>query len=291
MKENNVLPIHSGEGMDIQKNPKPRGRGCLTILVLIVIFLLFFTPQRTTVLLIGLDRPPEEDSFLSRSDTMILATMPPYLPQMSLLSIPRDLWVNIPLYGESRINAAHYFGELYNPGTGMESIAGTIEANFGIDVPYVIRLKFDGFERIVDAMGGVTIYLPEAMSGLEAGRNHLDAKQALAFVRDRKGSDDFWRQKRGQMFLSAAMQNMLNPVKWVRIPAIIVAVLQSVDSNVPLWVWPRLIYGAAFSAVKGFDFNTISWNYVTSWVTEDGAHVLIPNWELINPFVQSIFSK
>lgn len=290
MKDNNIRQVHSGEGMDDLPEKKSRFTGLKIILVLLVIFLLFFTPQRTTVLLIGLDRPPEGYEFLSRSDTMILATMPPYLPQMSMLSIPRDLWVNIPLYGESRINAAHYFAELYNPGTGMQSASGVIEANFGIKVPYVIRLKFDGFEKIVDAMGGVTINLPEAMSGLEVGRNHLDGQQALAFVRDRKGSDDFWRQRRGQMFLSAAMQNMLNPVKWVRIPAIITAVLQSFDSNVPIWVWPRLIYGAAFSAVKGFSFNTLDWDWVTSWVTEDGAHVLLPKWDLINPFVQSIFT-
>jgi LCP family protein required for cell wall assembly len=268
-----------------------RHTGWKVILILLVVFFLFFTPQRLTVLMIGIDRPPQEDSVLSRSDTMILATLPPYLPQMSLLSIPRDLWVYIPNYGENRINAAHYFAELYEPGTGMQAAAGVVEANFGIKVPYVIRLKFDGFQKIVDAMGGVTIDLPEPMSGMEAGKHHLDGVAALAFVRDRAGSDDFWRQKRGQMFLSAAVKGMLNPVKWVRIPAIITAVLQSVDSTVPVWIWPRLVYGALFSAVMGINTNTISWNWVTSWVTDEGAHVLIPNWELINPFVQSIFNK
>lgn len=291
MTMNYSQKIQSGSGMDEPVKKSSRHNGLKVILVLLVIFLVFFTPQRLTVLLIGIDRPPEEGSVLSRTDTMILATLPPYLPQMSLLSIPRDLWVNIPMYGESRINAAHYFAELYNPGTGMQAAAGVIEANFGIKVPYVVRLKFDGFQKIVDAMGGVTIDLPEPMSGLEAGKNHLDGEDALKFVRDRKGSDDFWRQKRGQMFLGAAMKNMLNPVKWVRIPAIVVAFAQSIDSNVPVWIWPRLIYGAAFSAVKGFSFNTLDWDWVTSWVTSDGAHVLLPNWDLINPFVQSIFSN
>jgi LCP family protein required for cell wall assembly len=277
--------------MDEPLKRTPRHTGLKVILVLLAVFIIFFTPSRLTVLLIGIDRPPEEGSVLSRTDTMILTTMPPYLPKMSLLSIPRDLWVNIPNYGENRINAAHYFAELYQPGTGMQAAAGVIEANFGVKVPYVIRLKFDGFKKIVEAMGGVTVDLPEPMSGLEAGKHHLDGDAALAFVRDRKGSDDFWRQKRGQMFLSAAMKEMLNPIKWVRIPAVVIAFTQSIDSNVPVWVWPRLIYGAAFSAVKGFDLNTLDWNWVTGWVTNEGAHVLLPKWDLILPFVQSIFAN
>jgi hypothetical protein len=95
-------------------------------------FLFFITPPGwTTVLLIGLDRPPEEDSNLTRSDTMIprhYSALPASADEHALLH-PPDLWVNIPLYGESRINdAAHYFGELYNPGYRMESAAETIES-------------------------------------------------------------------------------------------------------------------------------------------------------------------
>ncbi len=257
------------------------------ILILLVLFL-FFTPMRTTVLAIGIDRVPE-GSNAGRSDTMILATLPPFLPQFSLFSIPRDLWVTIPGVGENRINTAHYFAELYQPGTGLEAAAGVVEANFGIDVPYVLRVKFDGIVEIVDAMGGVTINVPEATPMFEAGVQHMDGTTALAFVRDRSGSDDFSRQKHGQIFIQSVVKYMLNPARWVRLPAVITATLQAVDTNIPVYAWPRILYGLAFSAIFGFETNTLDRNWVTPWVTDEGAQVLIPNWELINPAIQEIF--
>jgi len=282
-------PTHPHAGAGVPQRQRRRRHPVRNGFLILLIFFAFFTPFRSTLLIIGIDRAPEEGSVLGRSDTMILTTLPPVLPKMSLISIPRDLWVSIPGYGENRINTAHYFAELYQPGTGMQAAAGVIEANFGIAVPYVIRLRFEGFRNIVDAMGGVTIHLSEPMSGLDAGTHTLDGAQALAFVRDRAGSDDFWRQKRGQMFISAAIQNMLNPVKWPRIPAVITATLQAVDSTIPFYAWPRLLYGAAFSAVFGFESATFDRNWVTPWVTDEGAQVLLPNWEFITPFVKEMY--
>jgi LCP family protein required for cell wall assembly len=259
-------------------------------LLILLVFFLFFTPFRTTLLIIGIDRTPE-GSDAGRSDTMILTTLTPVLPKMTLLSIPRDLWVGIPGYGENRINTAHYFAELDAPGSGMRAAVGVVEANFGIDVPYVLRLKFDTIVTMVDAMGGVTINLPEAMIGFEAGEHHLDGTTALRFVRDRAGSDDFARQKRGQMFISAVLKNMFNPLKWVRIPFMVNALLQGIDTNIPFYLWPRILYGTAYSAVFGFDTRTFEREMVTPWVTDQGAQVLLPNWERINPLIAEIFRR
>lgn len=277
-----------GKSLQIPLNTRRRSHRFRNAVIILLVFFIFFTPIRTTVLLIGIDRAPDGTAY-GRSDTMILSTLPPVLPRMSLLSIPRDLWVTIPGYGENRINTAHYFAELDAPGTGMRAAAGVVEANFGIKVPYVIRIKFDGFVEVVDAMGGVTINLPEAMSGLEAGEHTLDGTAALAFVRDRAGSDDFWRQKRGQLFISAALKNLLSPAKWGRIPATVTALVNVIDTNLPVWLWPRMLYGLAFTAVKGFDAVTVDRDMVTPWVTDQGAQVLLPNWDLINPLIQQVF--
>ncbi len=256
--------------------------------LILLVFFLFFTPMRTNLLVIGIDRVPE-GSNAGRSDTMILATMPPFMPQMTLFSIPRDLWVTIPGVGENRINTAHYFAELSEPGTGLDAAAGVVEANFGIDVPYVIRIKFDGIIKIVDAMGGITVTLEEPTAMFAAGTHELDGTQALAFVRDRSGSDDFSRQKHAQIFISAAIKSMLNPAKWLRVPAVMTATIQALDTNIPFYAWPRLLYGMAFSAVFGFEAQTLDRNWVTPWVTDQGAQVLIPNWDLINPAIEEIF--
>jgi anionic cell wall polymer biosynthesis LytR-Cps2A-Psr (LCP) family protein len=76
--------------------------------------------------------------------------------------------------------------------------------------PLTIRIKTDGFQKVVDAMGGVTVTLPTDMSGMNAVFHDLDPVQALRFVRDRTGSDDFFRQGRAQIFLKGAMKKMIN---------------------------------------------------------------------------------
>jgi LCP family protein required for cell wall assembly len=242
-----------------------------------------------TTLVLGIDWRPADNPWLGRSDTMILTTMPPVLPQVSMLSIPRDLWVTIPGHYDNRINTAHYFAELETPGSGMQAAKEAVEANFGVKVNYAVRIKFSGFIDIVDAFGGVTVNLPEAMSGLEAGPNHLDGKQALAFVRDRKASDDFFRQQRGQLFVASAIKEVLNPIKWPRIPAVLAVAAANIDTDLPIWLWPRTAYSLIFSALKGFDAHTLDRSMITPWVTDEGAQVLKPNWELMNPLIDGMF--
>lgn len=261
----------------------------LITLCLVLVFVFFFTPLRITTLVLGIDTRPSESHWIGRSDTMILTTIPPISPQVSMLSIPRDLWLNIPNHYQNRINTAHYFAELEAPGNGMQAAKIAVEANFGINVNYAIRIKFSGFVDIVDAFGGVTVNLPEEMSGLSAGPNHLDGKQSLAFVRDRKAGDDFFRQQRGQLFVASAIKEVLNPLKWPRIPAVLAVAATNIDTDLPIWLWPRTAYALIFSAVKGFDAHTLDRSMVTSWVTDEGAQVLSPIWELVNPLVDDLF--
>lgn len=281
---------HSDLNVPVNKGKdKTPGRVRRVLLLLLILFFFFFTPFRTTILVLGIDSRPGEE-WTGRSDTMIITTIPPVLPQVSMLSIPRDLWVNIPGYGENRINTAHFFAEAQKKGNGPQAAANAVEANFGIKVPYTVRIRFDGFKEIVDAMGGVNITLTEAMSGLDAGTHHLDGTQALAFVRDRETSDDFWRQKRGQMFITAAVKKMANPLNWFRLPAVLNAVGNTVQTDLPAWLYPRVGYSLAFSAIKGFDSQTLPREMVTPYLTDQGAQVLLPNWDLINPLVKSMFN-
>lgn len=270
----------------ILKKRKP-GFWLLLISALLILFF-FFSPFRVTTLVLGIDRPPK-GTWTGRSDTLILTTIPPILPKVSMLSIPRDLWVTIPNHYENRINTAHYFAELEVADTGMKAAKETVEINFGINVNYVVRIKFDGFIDVVDAFGGVTVDLPTDMSGLTAGKHHLNGKDALKFVRDRTGSDDFFRQQRGQLFITAAIKQVLNPITWPRFPAIVIAVTQAIETDLPVWLWPRVAYGLAFSALRGFDTHTFDRNAVTPWVTNEGAQVLLPNWELMNPLIDGMF--
>jgi LCP family protein required for cell wall assembly len=267
--------------------------GCLVFLVILVAFLFisliyFLVPFRTNLLVLGIDRVPE-GSDLGRSDTNILVTVKPLGPYIGLLSIPRDLWVTIPGVGENRINTAHYFAEGQLPGSGPAAAMETIQLNFGVPVEYYVRVKFDGITGIVDALGGIDVELDGPMAGLPGGVHHLSGEQALAFVRDRQGSDDFFRMQQAQFFIGELTEQMIKPGSWLQIPAVIGALNESIDTNLPIWVWPRLVFALLRAGPGGIDSHILNRDYVSSNVTSEGAQVLIPQWSLIAPLVNEIF--
>jgi LCP family protein required for cell wall assembly len=283
--------------------PSSRGRafrrvlrtGCLVfgviftcLLVLASVYLLM--PFRTNLLVLGIDRTPEGTA-LGRSDTNILITIKPLRPYVGMLSIPRDLWVTIPGVGENRINTAHYFAEGQEPGSGPYAALDTIEQNFGVHVEHFLRIRFDGIVDLVDAMGGLDIELLNSMAGLPPGEHHLSGEQSLVFVRDRQGTDDFFRMQQGQFFVTEIMEQLIQPKTWPRIPAVVVAINDSIDTNLPLWVWPRLAFALVRSGTSGIDYQVIGRDMVSSSTTSEGAQVLIPDWLLINPLVEGIFGQ
>lgn len=267
------------------------GCGCAPIFLIVLLLVLgyFLAPISTRILVVGADRAPE-GTMLSRTDTMILTSVNPLLPDVRLLSIPRDLWINIPDVGENRINTVHFFAENNQPGSGPATTARVVAETFGMRTPYYVRLRFDGVVGIVDAMGGVDINLPEAMSGYKAGLNHLNGEQALAFSRDRAGSDDFFRMARGQILIKAVVQQLLRPATWVRLPQIMQAGLAMIDTDIPVWQWPRLGVALARGVVfGGMDSRTFDRSMATPYVTADGAQVLLPQWDLIRPVMREMF--
>lgn len=270
-------------------------RGCAIPTVLLLILLLmssvyFFWPGRTNVLVLGIDRPPE-GTWLGRSDTNILVTFIPLQPYVGMLSIPRDLWVAIPGVGENRINTAHFFAEGEQPGQGPYTAVETVRSNFGVDVDYYVRIRFEGFQEIVDAMGGLDINLDQEMAGFPPGRHHLNGEQALAFVRDRENTDDFFRMNQGQFFFKSVMKQAIRPLSWPRIPAMFGAINRSVETDLPVWLWPRLGFALLRVGPEGIDSRTVSREMTTPYVTGEGAQVLLPIWERINPMLLEIFEQ
>lgn len=267
----------------------PRRRKRRWAWLLLFAFLIYtLFPLRSNVLVLGIDRTPE-GSAVGRSDTMILLGIQPLTGQVNMLSIPRDLWVPIPGYGESRVNAAHAWGEAAQPGGGPRLAASTVSQNLGVHVGYTLRIRLEGFPDVIDALGGVDVDLSQPAAGYPAGRHHLDGTQALAFVRDRSG-DDFFRQAHGQLFVVSLVKKLLNPLTWLRIPGAMLALAQTVDTNIPVWAWPRL--GIALTRgvlFDGLQAVVLPRTAVNPWVTADGAQVLLPDWNQILPLVREMF--
>ena len=158
------------------------------------------------ILLIGQDR--REGEKRSRSDAMILCTVNKKEKTLTMTSIMRDLYVQIPGYSDDRINVCYVFG-------GMKLLNDCIEKNFGVTVDGNVEVDFAGFETVIDLVGGVDIELTgseaQHLNGknnswtLVKGVNHLNGEQALAYARIRsvtvKEVGDFGRTSRQRTVL------------------------------------------------------------------------------------------
>ena len=274
-----------------KNNPVPGFCGCLGIAGLAAVLLIaayFLFPGRTRLLLLGIDRAPNGTA-VSRTDTIILLQVNPPGASAKMLSIPRDLWVPIPGVGENRINTAHFYAEAQQAGSGPAAIRATIAQNFGVRPDYYARIQFDGFEQMIDAMGGLDLNLPKPMGGLDAGQHHLSGAEALAFARDRKGSDDFFRMNQGQVVIRAAITQVLLPSSWKHIPTLILTLRQVLDTDLPIWLFPRVGFALLRASIAGFDAQTLTREMATPFTTSGGAQVLMPNWTLIHPLIQEMF--
>ena len=167
----------------------------------------------------------------------------------------------------------------------------TVRQNFGVDVFYYVRIRFDGFLDLMDLLGGVDVELPTAMSGYPAGSHHLNSEQALAFVRDRAGSDDFYRMQRSQIFLSALMKRGMDLSVWKQLPEILPLVVEMVDTNIPISKWPYLGITLLRVGTDNFDARVITREMTLPFTTSGGAQVLGPNWAIINPVLSEMFGQ
>ncbi|MFH0927967.1 MAG: LCP family protein, partial [bacterium] len=174
---------------------------------------------RTNILLLGVGGYGHEGPQLS--DTILLVSLDREDKKVGIISIPRDLSVEIPGYGERKINSANAYGEEKGQGEGPKLAAQVAESVFGMPVHYYVRVDFNAFQSIIDQIGGVDINVDRAFTdsqyptndyGVEtisfnAGWQHMDGQTALKYSRSRHGTggegSDFARSARQQKILNA----------------------------------------------------------------------------------------
>ena len=263
------------------------------------------SPDRVTILLLGLDMGDDDPRLPTRSDTMILVTVDPVHKRAGMLSIPRDLWVPIPGHGENKINTAHFFGEVDKAGGGPALAVKTVEYNFGVRVNYYARVDFHGFEELIDAIGGVTLDVERPIrdddypiasekSGrtrriyIPTGLQHMDGAQALRYARSRHADNDFGRNHRQQAVLLAARTQILQPSILPRVPQMIGILRSALQTDVPLTDVLPLFNMARGIQSKDIVSRTIDSSMVID-VNGDGT-VLVPDRKKIRKLVEEIFS-
>ncbi len=174
------------------------------------------------------------------SDSIIVASIDPETKTVSMLSVPRDLYIDDAEYGKLKINEVHSYAESAGgktKGNGAKKLKEVVSEKLGIPIHYFVRVDFDGFKKIVDSIGGIDITVESTLNDTEypcdndptkscgftikAGQQHMNGTTALKYTRCRKGNcgSDFGRAKRQQEVISAirtkalSAQVLANPKK------------------------------------------------------------------------------
>lgn len=252
------------------------------------------------ILLMGSDRRPGEK--VARTDTIILVAIEPQVPSVNVVSIPRDLYVWIPTQGHERINTAYTYGVLHNyPGGGMGLMKAAFLYNFGIQVHYAALIDFQSFRAMVDAVGGVVVLVDAPLydtfpddsepSGwatlrLDPGIHHMDGKLALQYVRSRKTTSDFDRNRRQQQVLRAIYDQVMGPKLYKNLPAAWEAAQQYLETDLDFNTVMYLA-GVATRLDQRHIKNRMveAYDVVYPWTTPDNDSVLLPYPERFKDFL------
>lgn len=205
-----------------------------------------------TMLVLGIGADNRDEGYLyGLADAIRVARVDFTVPSISVLSLPRDLWVEIPgiadHYGitHGKLNQAYFYGNpgmgYYDgPGAGPGLLARTLDLNFGLRLDHYGAINMVTFVRLVDAVGGIDIYLDAPVDGrpvddktedmgyFAAGHHHMDGATALRFSRIRKVDTVFARDDRQSQVLCALKDELLSPASIIRIPELVAAFRDSV---------------------------------------------------------------
>lgn len=254
--------------------------------------------ERVNMLLLGVD--DRDDGVVARSDTIILVTIDPATKQVGMMSIPRDLLVTIPGLGEEKINAAYSAGEESGV-TGAGLVRATVEYNFNIPIHYVAEVDFEGFQRIVDTLGGVTIDVPapikdDAHPGegfnytriyFHTGPQHMDGKTALRYARTRHDDNDFARANRQQQILLALREQAVARNLIANARELLMALSDTVRTDIPPLDLLKLAkLGTEIQPQDTHSYSILPATYV-EW-NPPGPYLLIPDWEAVHEIVRQM---
>lgn len=179
------------------------------------------------------------NSFDGLSDTMLMLRFNSETKKLNVLSIPRDTRTSIEGLGVTKINAANAKG---GPALSAQAVSELLN---GVPVDRYVRINIQGVEKLIDALGGVTVYVPKDMKyqddsqhlyiNLKAGKHHLNGNQALQFLRFRYDENgDIGRIQRQQLLMRAVMEQTLNPATLARMPKILSVIQSHIDTNLTI---------------------------------------------------------
>ncbi|MDQ6713862.1 MAG: LCP family protein [Candidatus Dormibacteraeota bacterium] len=257
--------------------------------------------QRINVLLLGSDNDQKfaQDAVLSQ--TMIVVSIDPAKRQVTLLSLPRDLWVAIPGHASAKIDLAYSEG-------GAPLARATVEKAFKIPIHYYAWIGLNGLVKVVDRLGGVDLDVlhpvlddnyPDDFSGsgygtervyLAAGPQHLDGRHTLQYVRSRHGDllSDFGRSIRQQQVLLAIQQRTAGMDLVSALPAFARDLNGHVKTDLDLARLTQLMF-----FMRGLRAGDVHQAFITPFVRDavspDGQQILTADWPAVSAYLRQLF--
>jgi LCP family protein required for cell wall assembly len=271
--------------------------------------------DRVNILLLGIGGPGHDGPYLS--DTNIILSIKPSTKEVAMISVPRDLGVKINGHGVRKINSADAFGEAQEPGQGGEYARQIFAENFGMDIPYYVRVDFKAFQEIIDEVGGVTVNVPRSFTDYEfpgpnfsyrtisynAGVQAMKGQSALDFARSRHGNNgegsDFARSRRQQLMISALKEKLLSFGTYTN-PVHVQKILQSLSDHITTNLnFGQMMYLAnlgkeADEKIKMLVLDNSETGFLKSYIADSGAYMLVPktgNFDDINLAIKNVFEE
>jgi LCP family protein required for cell wall assembly len=253
------------------------------------------------ILIVGVDRRAEGGD--QNADVLIIAHVDLIDKRVAAVSIPRDLLVDIPGIGPDKINGSYNYGVLADPdnsAAGVGMVRDTVESVFGVTLDGYVLVDFDGFEAVVDSVGGVEIDVPYEIVDesyptedygtevvtFEPGVQHMDGETALKYVRTRHGDDDDARRQRQYQVLLALFDTGQSLGSVTKSDEIIDALGDSVQTSFPFEQQLTLARLGAQMERDDIRLSSLAPPLLTAGYTDDGKWVYIGDVPTIVSFVQ-----
>ncbi|MCX6794082.1 MAG: LCP family protein [Candidatus Gottesmanbacteria bacterium] len=276
---------------------------------------------RTNILIMGIGGGTHEGADLT--DTIMVLSLDTVKKTVALISIPRDIWSDTL---KDKVNTAYHYGELKNPpagGGGLLLAKVTIEDVIGIPIQYAVVIDFSGFTKVIDAVGGIDVNVPEAFTdtqypkpGMEkvtcpgdptnacvyetvqfnTGLQHMDGARALIYARSRHAEgqegSDFARSQRQQIIMVALKDRFTHPMQWTTLSRLnALPKLLDDATDMDMNIAQVLTVGKRFASVRQDEIKKIAFDQLLNTPPAylyNNLYVLVPqtDWETIHTYIQ-----
>ncbi len=263
---------------------------------------------RINILVMGTDKRENDNDHTARSDTLLLVNLDTISRTVRIMTIPRDLVVDIPGYGRNKVNAAYLMGEYYQlPGGGQALAVRTISEFFDVPIDYYVTINFQGFQKLVDTLGGIYVNVPYEIDDrmypsddegdpfgirhvhFDPGWQHMDGKTALRYARTRHADNDFMRSKRQLQVIMAMREKAMSVDLLPSLPSIVNQLGGMLQTNIPFdkqMSLAQIAYGMEASQIMT---STIDNRMVGVMWLPDGSEGLRLDWKEARPMLNEFF--